>query len=95
MTLDIGQRNKTTLTALLGAAQQAEPADLSLTCSLCKLSKMYDSQYVRLSIFVSGRDQREAVSSSLRQLDFKPLLGAAPAGAMERLLQQALENELS
>uniref|UniRef100_A0A7S4Q220 Uncharacterized protein n=1 Tax=Alexandrium monilatum TaxID=311494 RepID=A0A7S4Q220_9DINO len=83
---------KSVLKAALTAAKQFEVEDFSNQCSELVVEKMFSANDKRLLIHVETPELNLAVKTALRALGGKLLVGKAPPGALERLVQDLIEK---
>lgn len=92
--LDIGAANKTALREHLEAFKVLTMIEKGIAVRLCKVKRTFDPLKVRLIISLRGSLEplRPTVISALVQAGASMKAGRAPAGNLERKLQQMLEK---
>jgi hypothetical protein len=91
---DIGAMNKEQLTKAHREFEEMTVEQKGLDVRLCRLRKCYDKTLLKLQFAVRGNQEtlRGVIRNSLTQCKVDMKSGRAPTTAMERKLQEMLEN---
>lgn len=93
---DVGARNKATLLGYCTILAQMSPLEKSIKVRAFRILKCYQQDYKKVTMALQGGEEelkvRLAILSSLEQLQGEVKQGRAPAGALERAVQKALDN---
>jgi hypothetical protein len=89
-TQEVGAANRVKITKLIEQFNTEE--NLEETISGVYLEKMKEATMIRVLIGMQHFGQRKFIVQSMKQLEFKHLLGCPPPGYMENQLSAALEN---
>ena len=89
---DIGQKNKTTMEAMMTELWGLDVCVVAELFPGIYLEKVFDGDKIRVLLPLNHCPQRAVIVSSMKQLDFAHKLGRPSPGYMEQQLSRALQN---
>ena len=81
---DVGAANKTQLTEFYTRLKGCSQEEIFHICPVIRHSIVTNSEEVLVSFNITDADACKLITDAMRQLGYKRLIGAAPAGHMER-----------